>query len=118
MKVKRYADAAAYVAPNHFDMRSLRLQGFEPGGPEAFWVGLSHFLPGGGAGPDSSPLEKVYVMLAGSLTVQVGDTTTVLGPMDSCCIPGGETRAVKNVGNEVATMLVVMPYPPAAKPAG
>ena len=114
MKVTRFEEAKPYVAPNHHDMRSLRLQGFEPGGPQAFWTGLSHFLPGGGAGPDSSPLEKVYVMLAGSLSVKVGDTEVVLGPMDSCCIPGGETREVNNRGNSVATMLVVMPYPKAA----
>ena len=111
MKVTRYADAQPYVAPNHFDMRSLRLQGFEAEGPETFWTGLSHFLPGGGAGPDSSPLEKVYVMLAGELTITVGGVDTVLHAMDSCCIPGGELRAVKNYANCVATMLVVMPYP-------
>jgi mannose-6-phosphate isomerase-like protein (cupin superfamily) len=112
MKVTRFPDAKPYAAPNHYDIRSLRLQGFEPGGPETFWTGLSHFLPGGGAGPDASPLEKVYVMLAGELTVKVGDAEVVLGPMDSCFIPGGETREVKNKANAVATMLVVMPYPP------
>jgi quercetin dioxygenase-like cupin family protein len=111
MHVKRFADAQPYQAPNHFDMRSLRLQGFEPGGPTQYWVGLSHFLPGGGAGPDSSPLEKVYVVLSGELTITVADSEVSLGPLDSCCIPGGETREVKNLGNEVATMIVVMPYP-------
>jgi quercetin dioxygenase-like cupin family protein len=111
MKVTRFGEAPPYEAPNHFDMRSLRLQGFAPGGPEKFWVGLSHFLPGGGAGPDSSPLEKVYVVLAGALTIEADGQNVALGPMDSCCIPGDEVRAVKNRGNEVATMLVVMPYP-------
>ena len=111
MKVTRFADATPYVAPNHYDMRSLRLQGFEAGGPEKFWTGLSHFLPGGGAGPDASPLEKVYVVLAGSLSITTPDGVTVLSAMDSCCIPGNEMREVKNLGNEVATMLVVMPYP-------
>ena len=112
MKVKKFSDAQPYVAPNHYDMRSLRLQGFEEGGPEGFWTGLSHFLPGGGAGPDASPLEKVYVMVAGELTVTVGGTEVVLKAMDSCFIPGGETREVRNNSNAVATMLVVMPYPP------
>ena len=111
MKVKRFSEAQPYVAPNHYEMRSLRLQGFEPGGPTTSWVGLSHFLPGGGAGPDSSPLEKVYVVLAGSLTVKTAEQEVVLGPMDSCCIPGTEVREVKNLGNDVATMLVVRPYP-------
>jgi quercetin dioxygenase-like cupin family protein len=111
MLVKRFADAKPYQAPNHYDVRALRLQGFESGGPTESWVGLSHLLPGGGAGPDSSPLEKVYVVLAGKVTVRVGDESVTLGPLDSCCIPGGETREVKNLGNEVATMIVVMPYP-------
>ena len=115
MHVKRFADAQPYQAPNHYDMRSLRLQGFEPGGPATAWVGLSHFLPGGGAGPDSSPLEKVYVVLSGALTVRANGTEVALGPLDSCCIPGGETREVKNLGNDVATMIVVMPYPETPK---
>lgn len=113
MKITRFGEARPYQAPNHFDMRSLRLQGFEEGGPERFWVGASHFLPGGGAGPDASPLEKVYVVLSGALTVKTPAMEAVLGPMDSCCIPGNETRSVHNHGNEVATMLVVMPYPEA-----
>jgi len=114
MLVKRFTDAPPYEAPNHYDMRSLRLQGFEPAGPKTAWVGLSHFLPGGGAGPDASALEKVYVVLAGSLTVRAGGADVTLGPLDSCCIPGGELREVKNLSNAVATMLVVMPYPPVA----
>ncbi len=113
MHVKRFADAASYQAPNHYDVKSLRLQGFEPGGPTSCWVGLSHYLPGGSAGPDSSPLEKVYVVLSGKLTVRVGGHDVALGPLDSCCIPGGETREIKNPSNEVATMIVVMPYPAA-----
>lgn len=115
MLVKRFADAKPYEAPNHFDVRSLRLQGFEPGGPTKSWVGLSHFLPGGGAGPDASPLEKVYVVLAGTLSVTAAGSTVELGPYDSCCIPGGEVREVRNAGNAVATMLVVMPYPESLK---
>lgn len=110
MLIKRLQDAAPYEAPNHYDMRSLRLQGFEPGGPEKFWVGLSHFLPGGGAGPDASPLEKVYVVLSGEIMLRAGDMEARLGPMDSCCIGADEVREVKNEGNTVATMLVVLPY--------
>ena len=63
MLVKRFSDAAPYEAPNHWGVTGLRLQGFEDGGPENQWVGLSQFLPGGGAGPDATPFEKVYVCL-------------------------------------------------------
>ncbi|WP_028221885.1 cupin domain-containing protein [Paraburkholderia oxyphila] len=110
MKVTRFGEAQRYEAPNHHEMRSLRLQGFAPGGPDSFWVGLSHFLPAGGAGPDSAPLERVYVVLAGEVTLRIGTQEVVLGPLDSCAIPPNEVREVKNNSNEVATMLVVMPY--------
>lgn len=112
MQITRFADARAYVAPKHFDMRSLRLQGFDASDAQVAWLGLSHFLPGGGAHMDASPLEKIYVVLAGEITIELADRTThVLGPLDSCFIPGGEARAVRNYGNDVATMLVVMPHP-------
>jgi quercetin dioxygenase-like cupin family protein len=112
MQITRFADAQPYVAPKHFDMRSLRLQGFDASAAQFAWVGLSHFLPGGGAQMDASPLEKVYVVLAGEVTVELADGSKhVLQQMDSCYIPGGEARAVRNYGNDVATMLVVMPHP-------
>lgn len=116
MLVRKFSDARSYEAPNHRDMRALRLQGFEPDGPQNSWVGVSHFLPGGGAGPDSSPLEKTYVVLAGEIEVRTRDACVTLGPLDSCYIAGGEEREVRNPGNSVATMLVVMPYPPTAAP--
>jgi quercetin dioxygenase-like cupin family protein len=112
MLIKKFADAKPYEAPNHFGMKSLRLQGFEDGGPTNFWVGLSHFLPGGGAGPDATPIEKVYVVLAGHITVTAEGEEHVLGPMDSVRIGPNIERKVLNNGNDVATMLVVLPYPP------
>jgi quercetin dioxygenase-like cupin family protein len=115
MLVKRFAEAKPYEAPNHWNMRGLRLQGFEEGGPQKLWVGLSHFLPGGGAGPDSSPLEKIYVVVAGEVTVRCGGQEVRLGPMDSCFIGPDEIREVKNEGNAVASMLVAMPYPETKK---
>ncbi|NDY93230.1 cupin domain-containing protein [Ideonella livida] len=118
MHIKRFGQAAPYEAPNHYDMRALRLQGFEAGGPGQFWVGLSHLLPGGGAGPDSSALEKVYVVLAGAVNLKTAGEEAVLGPLDSVCIPPGEVREMRNHGNEVATLLVVMPYPPGGAPQG
>lgn len=115
MHVKRFEDAAPYEAPNHRDVVGLRLQGFEEGGPENQWVGLSQFLPGGGAGPDSTPFEKVYVVLEGEMTVMTEGAETVLRKYDSCTIAPNEVRAIENRSNLVCTMLVVIPYPSEAK---
>ena len=116
MLYKRFKDAETYEAPNHFDVVGLRLQGFEEGGPTNQWVGLSQFLPGGGAGPDSTPFEKVYVVLDGEMTVITEDQEVVLGKYDSCTIPAGEVRKIENRRNDVCTMLVVIPYPPEVRP--
>ena len=50
--------------------------------PRRSIAGVSHFLPGGGAGPDASPPEKVYYVLAGELTVIVDGKETVLKKND------------------------------------
>jgi quercetin dioxygenase-like cupin family protein len=111
MLFKKFADAKAYDAPNHYGMKALRLQGFEEGGPTNFWVGLSYILPGGGAGPDTTSPEKVYVVLSGQVTVSAEGQQHVLGPKDSLRIGPNIERTVLNAGNEVATMMVVLTYP-------
>jgi quercetin dioxygenase-like cupin family protein len=116
MLVKRFKDAKPYEAPNHRGVAGLRLQGFEPGGPKNQWVGYSQFLPGGGAGPDSTPFEKVYVVLEGEMTVIIAGEETVLGAMDSCTIGVGEIREIVNRGNHICKMMVVIPYPPGMTP--
>lgn len=114
MHLKRFADARPYEAPNHFGCFGLRLQGFEENGPENQWIGFSQFLPGGGAGPDATPFEKVYVMIEGEMTLIIDGRETTLGPLDSCTIPPGEVRTLENRTNMTAKMMVVIPYPPEA----
>lgn len=112
MLVKRFHDAKPYHAPNHHGVVGLRLQGFEEGGPANQWLGYSQFLPGGGAGPDSTPFEKVYLVLEGRMTVIVDGQETVLEALDSCTIAPGEVREIVNRTNDVCKMVVVIPYPP------
>ena len=112
MLVKRFQDAKSYEAPNHRGVAGLRLQGFEAGGPQNQWLAYSQFLPGGGAGPDATPFEKVYVVLEGEMTVIIGGVETVLSAMDSCTIAPNETREIINRSNHVCKMLVVIPYAP------
>ena len=116
MRVKRFAEAETYEAPNHWGVTGLRLQGFEDGGPENQWIGFSQFLPGGGAGPDSTPFEKVYVVIEGEMTVTIDGTDTVLGPMDSCTIPPETVRKNETRSNHICKMHLVMPYPGGARP--
>jgi quercetin dioxygenase-like cupin family protein len=90
-------------------MVGFRLQGQEATQTQNFWVGLSQFLPGGGAEKGSSPTEKVYVVLEGEVTIVTNEGETVLGPLDSCLIAPNEERSVENRTNDIARMLVVSP---------
>ncbi len=112
MQVTRLGEAKPYQAPKHFDCTALRLQGWEASATQGFWVGLSHFLPGGGCEPDATPLEKVYVVVDGEVTVVTDEGEATLEPYDSCYLAPNESRSIENRTNRPASMLVVMPYPP------
>ena len=112
MIAKKLSEAKEYVAPNHRACSTLRLFGAEAGGSKGLIAGVSHFLPGGGAGPDASPPEKVYYVLAGELTVIVDGKATVLRKNDSCYIGPNENREIVNRGNEVCTIFVAVAAPP------
>lgn len=109
MRVTRYKDAKAYDAPGHYDMTPLRLHGAEAGKTEKFICGLSHFEPGGGAEMSASNTEKVYFCIEGEITVELDDgTQETLGVWDSCHLAPGEARAVKNLSDKRASMVVVV----------
>src|ERR1700753_4433189 len=113
MIVKKLSEAKEYVAPNHRACTTLRLVGAEGGVSKGIIAGVSHFLPGGGAGPDASPPEKVYFVLEGELTVIVDGKETVLKKHDSCFIGPNENREIINRGNQVCSILVaIAPAPP------
>ena len=112
MQVIRYADAKPYQAPGHFNMTGLRLQGWDATDSANFWVGFSTFQPGGGCEMGGTPLEKVYVVIEGEITVTTAEGDTVLGTFDSCWIAPDEKRSIMNNTDKPCLMLVVMPYPP------
>ena len=76
-------------------------------------MGLSHFLPQGGAewDYDDSPLEKIYFVLEGEVTIKTKTEEFVLGPWDSIYIGPNEGRELINNTNKPASMLVVINYP-------
>jgi quercetin dioxygenase-like cupin family protein len=107
-------DAKRYSAPKHFDVATLRLHGKEESGAQKFWMGMSHFLPHGGAEFDASPTEKVYFVLEGEVTITDADNhKIVLKTWDSIHIGPDEGRSICNETNRPASMLVVINYPDA-----
>jgi len=112
MVKRELKDVKPYQAPKHFNMTALRLHGKEESGAEKFWMGMSHFLPEGGAEYDASPTEKIYFVLEGEVTVyDVDKNKIVLKKYDSIHIAANEGRSIVNETNLPATMLVVINYP-------
>jgi glyoxylate utilization-related uncharacterized protein len=113
MKKIELKDVTPYAAAGHFNMTAMRLQGKEETGATKFWMGLSHFLPGGGAewGYEDNPLEKVYFVLEGEITVKSKAEEFTLRKNDSIFIGPNEGREIMNKTNLPASMLVIINYP-------
>jgi glyoxylate utilization-related uncharacterized protein len=111
VKKVSYADMTKYgVPPRHFNVVSGRFQGEAETGLKSFWMGMSHYLPGGGvefSGADSAE-EKVYFVLEGEITVKGEKEEFVLGPRDSLYIGPNEGRSIVNNTSKPATMLVIV----------
>ena len=115
MNLTRFGLAPNYMAPNHFDMQCLRLQGHEAGVSQALWMGVSLLAPGGHTSLEASTLEKHYVVLEGEVTliseIDGVRSEAVLQRFDSACFAPGEKRKLVNRGTEPASILLAMPYP-------
>ncbi|MDR1571983.1 MAG: cupin domain-containing protein [Clostridiales Family XIII bacterium] len=109
-------DLKPYEAPGHFGMTAMRIHGKEETGAEKFWIGLSTFLPGGGAeyAYEDNPLEKVYYVLEGEMSVKdKAGKEYVVHANEAISFKPNEGRHLVNSSNKPAVMLVIINYPDA-----
>ena len=114
MKKMSINDLETYEAPGHFGMTAMRMHGREETGAEKFWVGISTFLPGGGAeyAYEDNPLEKFYFVLQGEMTVRDREGNEyVVYENEGISFAPNEGRCLDNLSNHPAVMLVVINYP-------
>jgi mannose-6-phosphate isomerase-like protein (cupin superfamily) len=113
MIVRNISEVKPYDPPVHFGAISLRVQGAEESGLTKFWVGMTHFLPNGGAEWDyeKSPTEKVYFVLRGEITVKTKDKEVTVKENDSLYLAPFEGRSMINKSNIPCTLLVSISYP-------
>lgn len=110
MKKISLSEVKSYAAPGHFGMTAMRLHGREETGASKFWMGLSHFLPGGGAELAAPSGEKVYYVLDGEVTIKSRTEEIILRKNDMIHIEPGEAREILNQTNLPASMLVIYSY--------
>jgi glyoxylate utilization-related uncharacterized protein len=105
-----------YEAAGHFGCVAMRIHGRDETGATKFWIGVSTFLPSGGAqyGYEDNPLEKVYYILEGEMTVtDKAGKKYVIRKDESISFAPNEGRLLKNESNRPARMLVIINYPDA-----
>jgi quercetin dioxygenase-like cupin family protein len=108
MKLIKDGEGNQYDAKNHFGCWAMYKleQGKDS---KRTTIGMSQFLPGGGAVMSSSPKERVYFCLAGDIEVNGKNSDKyILEPGDMIYIPPGEERDIKVLGTETATTLVLI----------
>ncbi len=112
-KVTKAEEAFQYFPPGHFDVRCTRLHTAEDLEDGRLTVGLSHFLPEGGAEMATATCEMMYYIQAGQMTVTTDNDGKehVLNAGDSIRFMPGQGRAPKNTGIKCAEMLVIMVKP-------
>ena len=109
MRKVTVSEAKAYNAPGHFDMRAIRLHSKEESDCVNFTLGMSHFLPGGGTDYVEPPVEFIYFILEGEMTVsdKEGKEICTLKKHESMHFAAGEGKSILNKTNYPATMLVI-----------
>jgi len=110
-KVTKVDEARSYDAKGHFDVRTTRLHDADDVAG-AVTMGLSHFLPGGGAEMAETPRELLYYIVEGQMTVYTDDEKShALNAGDSIHMSSTQRRSCKNTGHSAAKMLVVACQP-------
>lgn len=107
MKVVRIGEGALYDAKGHFNCSCMNklIAGQDTIKTN---IGVSHFLPGGGAEMSSSPKERVYVVMSGRIKVKGKNEEHILEARHMIYIAPGEERAFKVEGTEPASILVII----------
>ncbi len=109
-KVTTAAEAVTYEPPGHYDVRCTNLHKPDQVDGGEISLGLSHFLPGGGAEMAPAPVEMFYYIVDGEMTVTTGEDgkAHVLHAGDSIHMAKGCERESKNTGIVTAQMLVCL----------
>lgn len=112
MKVTKANEGVEYSPPGHFGVNCVRLQDPDASGGEHLVLSISRFEPGGGcefsAVPDDAPINMLYYIVEGEMSVTVPDGSFVLKAGDSVEWLPGDGRSIRNETDKMTTMLVII----------
>ena len=103
-----------YTANGHNECVATRLWDKEGGGPNdieggKMIMGITWFTPGGSIDYSNNPMESIYYVLEGEMTMTIeGGEPVLLKEGDSFHCAGGVNKAAVNTGETVTKMLVCL----------
>lgn len=118
MITAKLENAKGKTPPNHFDMRTFSLFEKDFDSEDNLVMSISHYLPGGGAEIGLQPIEIIFYVLDGELTIITDSGDIALLKGEAIHISRGENKGIKNNTNYPATMLLVGAFPPDFVPPG
>ncbi|MGM9607189.1 MAG: cupin domain-containing protein [Oscillospiraceae bacterium] len=115
-KINRKNESDPYEAPGHFKVHCTHLHIPPEVNEGKLVMGLSHFLPGGGCEFGAPPLETIYYVLCGEMTVKTEDGEFTLHEGDSFHSGKGTGKSILNTGTDTCKLLVCLLPPEGAPP--
>ena len=106
-RLHRIADAVTFHPEGHTGVAPVRLVGTAPDEPIS--VVLSRYEPGAHAEMSPVPVDTIYLVRTGTLTISLEGEQQELTELDSIFLPAGCVRAVDNRTSEQASMFVIRP---------
>jgi quercetin dioxygenase-like cupin family protein len=108
-RLHRFGDATSFQPEGHSGVSPVRMTGTST--DESIGVVLSTYEPGAHADLSPVPVDTVYTVYSGQLTITIDDEPIELNHLDSLFLPAGCVRAVDNFTAETASMFVIRPNP-------
>jgi quercetin dioxygenase-like cupin family protein len=107
VKLIKHGQGVQYDAKGHFSCYAMNklIVGQDT---KRLSVGVSHFLPDGGAQMSSSPKERAYYVISGSIKITGKNEEYVVSADDLIYISAGEERSFQALGTKPATILVII----------
>jgi mannose-6-phosphate isomerase-like protein (cupin superfamily) len=107
MKVVRNGEGQHFAPPDHWGVYPIKQHGKDETGTGGVWTALSVYLPEGGGEDKGMPVERIYYVLSGTMTIRAGDREINLQEGDSVYRPPMEAGRFWNSGRTPCVSLVI-----------
>jgi quercetin dioxygenase-like cupin family protein len=106
--VRDFAKLEEYLPPDHHGVINRLLAGRALGDGDQVSIWHGRFEPGGRSERHVHEGSlQIYVGISGEMTVGVGESESVLGPLGTAVIAAGSPHFIENRSDEAAEVLVI-----------